>query len=400
MFEYRKIGLAAMLTIGAVAAAEAQTAPATPAATPPKEVQPAESRLQFYGFVRQDLIFDDSRPDASQTPLFILSEPAGAADRGSFTMHPRLTRFGINLNGPQLDATGGARIGGRIEIDFQNGGRESRAIPRWRHAYMTMTWRNGALLIGQTSDIISPLLPSVNADTVMWNAGNLGDRRPQVRGTFTSAGTGLQWTGAGGIGLTGAVDQQDLDENGVRDGEDAAVPNVQGRIGLSYPVGTRRFAAGVWGMGLREELGVPVAGKTRFSGHAIGVDAELPIGKRAVVRGEAWTGANLSDVRGGVGQGINRATGATIDSRGGWIEAGADLTRRYSAFAGYTVDSPDDGDVPVSGRTKNSAWFVVNRFPFGRPLTFGIDYLRWTTEYRAAPRGTDNRLNAYVTYNF
>ena len=153
-------------------------------------------------------------------------------------------------------------------------------------------------------------------------------------------------------------------------------------------------------MGLWEELSVPVAAKTRFSGHALGMDAELPIGKRGVVRGEAWTGANLSDVRGGIGQGINRATGAEIDSRGAWIEAGADLTPRYSAFAGYTIDSPDDGEIPVGGRTKNSAWFVVNRFSFGRPLTFGVDYLRWTTEYHDAPRGTDNRVNAYVAYNF
>jgi hypothetical protein len=394
-----------LLSAAGTGAAQAQSTPQTPAPPqptqpgPPKEVQPAESRLQFYGFVRQDLILDDSRPDAAQTPLFILSEPAGAADRASFTMHPRLTRFGININGPELDGVG-ARIGGRIEIDFQNGGRESRAIPRWRHAYMTLGWGPTTLLIGQTSDLISPLFPAVNGDTLMWNAGNLGDRRPQVRGTYQSAGTKLQCTAAAAIGLTGAVDQQDLDENGVRDGEDAAAPNVQGRFGVSYPLGKRRLAAGVWALTLREQLGTPIAGDTDFSGHALGVDADIPVGSRAVVRGEAWIGSNLSDFRGGIGQGITRATGVEVDSKGGWIEAGYDFTRRYSAFVGYTIDSPDEEDLPVGGRTRNGAWYIVNRFVAGRPFTVGADYLRWTTEYRGAPRGTDNRVNAYVIYNF
>jgi hypothetical protein len=388
----------AVLGPGAAQARQETPAPAPPA--PAKEVQPAESRLQFYGFIRTDVILDDSRPDSAQSPLFILSEGPDATNRANFTMHPRLTRFGINFSGPALEPLGGARISGKLEIDFQNGGRESRAIPRYRHAYLTLSWATSSLLIGQTFDIISPLFPSVNADTLMWNAGNVGDRRPQIRATIQPPSERLQWSATAGIGLTGAVDQQDLDADGIRDGEASALPNVQGRLGITYPLGTRRLGVGAWAHGAWEEVTAPIAGETRFDSHTAGVDLEVPLGRRAMFRGEVWTGSNLSDVRGGIGQGINRTTGEGIDSQGGWGEISTDVTPRYSIFAGYTIEAPDAEQVPASGRTRNSAWYLGNRFSAGRPFVVGIDYLRWETEYRGLPSGTDNRVNLYFTYNF
>jgi hypothetical protein len=122
-----------------------------------------------------------------------------------------------------------------------------------------------------------------------------------------------------------------------------------------------------------QELSVPVAGESSFTSHALRIDQEFPLGRRAVVRGEAWTGSNLADVRGGIGHGVNRTAGRGIDSTGGWVEAGGEVTSRYSLFGGYTVDSPDEADVAAGGRIENSAWFVANRFSAGRPLVFGID---------------------------
>jgi len=322
--------------------------------------------LQFYGFIRQDVLFDDSRPDAAQTPLFILSEPAGAANRENFTMHPRLTRFGVNLAGPALASMGGARLSGKLEIDFQNGGRESRAIPRYRHAYMTLSWNTASLLAGQTWDLISPLLPAVNADTLMWNAGNLGDRRPQIRASVQPRTGRLQWSLAAAAGLTGAVDQQDLDSDGVRDGEAAGVPNVQGRVGVTYPIGARWLGLGVWAQASRLKVATAIASETGFPSHTVGLDLELPLGRRAVIRGEAWTGSNLSDVRGGIGQAINRATGDGIDSNGGWVEIGGDLTPAYALFAGYTNRCARGGR--CAGRWAHSQRRLVRRQPvLGRP---------------------------------
>ncbi|HSL83747.1 MAG TPA: hypothetical protein VLF66_13310 [Thermoanaerobaculia bacterium] len=364
------------------------------------ELRFGNSAFRFYGFARLDAIYDDSRPDALQTPTFIRSEDpsAGPGGEDSLTLHPRLTRFGVDLDGPVLDPLGGARLGGKLEIDFQNGGRESRAVPRYRHAYLTLGWEHSTLLVGQTCDLIYPLYPEVNADTLMWNAGNLGDRRAQVRWTFDPAGTGLTFAAA--AGLTGAVDSQDLDGDGVRDGEDSGVPNLQARLGWSRSVGGGDLAFGLWGYTAREEVQVPVSGETEFESFAAGLDFSVPLPGSLTLRGELWTGENLSDVRGGIGQGVNAATGREIASRGGWAELGWKSGGPYSLYTGATLDDPDDDDLRPGDRSENSAWYLVQRLDFTGAFRVGLDYLRWTTEYVGLDEGTDNRLNLYIVYFF
>jgi len=91
--------------------------------------------------------------------------------------------------------------------------------------------------------VVSPLFPTVNNDSLMWNAGNVGDRRPQLRAAYErKAGRGKVAL-AGSFGLTGAIDAQDLDANGFRDGEESALPNFQGRVGYSRPLGKGREAS-------------------------------------------------------------------------------------------------------------------------------------------------------------
>jgi hypothetical protein len=394
----RTIGTCSVLTALAATLA-AQTPAPSPSPSPSPVAPAAETRLQVYGFLRTDAIYDDSRPDAAQTPLFIQSEREGAEDQANFTLHPRLSRLGVNFAGPSVERLGGAALGGRVEFDWQNGGRESRATPRFRHVFATLTWAGATLLLGSTSDVISPLVPAVNGDTVMWNAGNIGDRRPQVRLTVQPKAEKLQWSLSGALGLTGAVDQQDLDNDTVRDGEAAALPNIQGRFGLSHPLGKRRLAVGVWGHFARMKVASAVAGRTRWDGSGFGVDVELPLASRFTIRGEAWTGSTLSDFRGGIGQAVNRATGEEIGSRGGWVELGVDLTGAYTVWLGYAVDAPEEDDLFAGARSRNGAWSIVNRVAL-RPLVLGVDYLRWTTEYVGAPHGTDNRVNAYLIYSF
>lgn len=400
----RWIGLAVLtlhLGIPAIARATQASPPPVPAtpARPVTEAPPAGQRLQFYGFIRQDAVVDDARTDSAQSPLFVLPEARNDPAQRTYTMHPRLTRFGVHITGPTVASLGGAELAGNLEIDFQNGGRDSRAVPRYRHAYLRLTWQSTTLLVGQTWDLISPLFPSVNADTLMWNAGNLGDRRPQVRATHQVITGRTQWSLAAALALTGAVDQQDLDADGIRDGE-AAFPTLQTRASVSHPLGARRLAVGVWAHRSQQELATSIAGETNFSSHAVGMDLEVPLGSRLIARGEVWTGRNLGDVRGGIGQSINRATGTEIESTGGWLEVGGDITPRHALFAGYTIDAPTRDQLPAGGRARNGAWFVTNRLSAGKPVVFGVDYLRWRTSYRGLAAGTNHRFNLYVTYTF
>jgi hypothetical protein len=299
----------------------------------------------------------------------------------------------MNLRAPNvLESLGDARMSGRIEADFQNGGRESRAVPRMRHAYLQLDWGEHSLLAGQTSDLISPLFPAVNGDTLMWNAGNLGDRRMQVRYAYESE-SGFSFRS--GIGMTGAVDPLDADANGIRDGEAATLPNFQGRIGYS----SSRVTIGAWSHYTRLHTDLAFGGQKNFDGYSYGSDFDFRLTSRVGVRAEVWAGSNLGDLRGGIGGSFNRDTGREIDSRGGWVELGV-RSGRHGLFTGYSMDDPKNGHVIAGAPTENRAWYVTNRFDLAEPLTLGVDYLHWRTQFKGLPQGTDNRVNVYLIYGF
>lgn len=69
-------------------------------------------------------------------------------------------------------------------MDFYEGGSNSRSRLRMRKAYVNLAWGDFAILAGQTTEVIAPLYATVNSDLAMWGAGNLGDRRPQIRFTY------------------------------------------------------------------------------------------------------------------------------------------------------------------------------------------------------------------------
>lgn len=104
------------------------------------ELISAGNKLRLYGFLRVDLDVDSQRPNNAQSPTFITSADSriGKPDAGSFTIYPRVTRLGLDYTGPRVAALKDAKLSGKLEIDFNNGGLESRQIIRIRHAYFKM----------------------------------------------------------------------------------------------------------------------------------------------------------------------------------------------------------------------------------------------------------------------
>jgi hypothetical protein len=117
------------------------------------------NKIKLYGFLRLDMDFDSQHPNNTQIPFFITSPDvrANGTTNGDYSIHPRLTRLGIDYTGPQIAKLGNARLSGKLETDFENGGSESRQIIRIRHAYLRLDWKEASLLAGQTWDIVSPL---------------------------------------------------------------------------------------------------------------------------------------------------------------------------------------------------------------------------------------------------
>lgn len=368
------------------------------------EILSEGNRLKLYGFLRLDLITDSQRPNNAQGILFITSpDPRGSnTTNGDFALHPRLTRFGLDFIGPRIAKLGNAKLTGKFETDFQNGGTESQQIIRIRHAYFNLAWKDFSLLAGQTWDTASPLIPTVSNQTLLWNAGNVGDRRPQLRAAYEPRAGGGRFSFIGGVGLTGAIDSLDLDANGVRDGEESSRPSLQSRIGYSHSVGSseRIASVGVSGYYGFMRTGRPVAGLTEFRSQLINVDFTLPLSGHISLKGEGWWGRNLSDIRGGIGQGLNVATGQAIRGRGGWGEASFKLSRVFSFHPGFSTDDPVDEDLPAAGRTRNRTFYLAHRIAPGGGFLLGVDYLRWRTTYKGLQPGVDNRLNLFFQYGF
>lgn len=361
------------------------------------------NRFKLYGFLRLDLDFDSQHPSNTQIPFFITSPDsrAGGTTNGDYSIHPRLSRFGLDFTGPTIHTLGDAKLTGKIETDFENGGTESRQIIRIRHAYLRLGWKDFSILGGQTWDVVSPLFPVVNSDSLMWNAGNVGDRRPQLRAAYEPKSGKNKYSVTGGIGLTGAIDSQDLDANGFRDGEESGLPDFQGRVGYARTIGKGRDASiGLSGFYGFLKTARAVAGRTDFHAQLVNLDFTLPLHTRLTLKGEGWWGRNMSDVRGGAGQGINTANGREIRGRGGWGEANVKLSRYLTVSPGFTTDDPVDRDLGTGARTRNQAFYLGDRISPSANFLIGADYLRWRTDYKGFSRGTDNRVNIFLQYSF
>ncbi len=409
-----------------------------PKQDPPKQDPPkgfvitsGDWSLKFYGFLRADMFYDTQHPNNVLVPAAIKANesdataaafPGVAARKGSedFEISPRLTRFGFDITGPMIERLG-AKASGKIELDFYstNVVSDSRAEFRMRHAYAKLAWDDVYILAGQTSDVISPIFPSVNSDLVMWGAGNLGDRRPQFQFGFTPKVGEGQVSAQLEIGVTGANDNQNLDAAGVSylDGVSSGLPTIQGRLGYKGPhfwLKEKKFEIGGWAHYAQEKFDqvVPFGAFTedKFVSMAYGFDVTLPLFDMLEIKGEAWSGKNLDDVRGGIFQGVTSFNGGTeIKSRGYWIEITLKPVEWYSFGVGASADNPMNeaiaapgaGTTAPTGALANHILYVANRFMLGNGLTVGFDVLHWTTTWGGGLEdGVDNRINMFIQWNF
>jgi hypothetical protein len=402
-----------------------QKAAAPPAAPAPAPITTRPGfRARLYGFARADVDVDSRKFFAGpHLPFWVLSpDDPRARNRtdGAFTIHPRLTRLGLDTEASPVRVLGDARLTGKVEIDFFNilpdrnsATSNSRAFVRMRHGYGELAWKNARFLFGQYWDLISPLFPAANFDVVMWNAGNTADRRPQLRFTWEPpVGRGKASLGFM-IGSPSAVDSQDLDADQIVDGEESRTPALQVRTAINQPswVQGQTWEIGLWGHRGRFRINEAnaIAGRRSFSSYAAGTDIRVPVSRRFLFQGEAWLGKALSDVRGGVGQSVNIVTGQEIRANGGWAELLYLVNPIYTLGGGFTLDDPFDRDVvafngtdnqTAVGRTQNRSYYIVNRLNLGSGLIVGVDWMFFRTKFRGLAPGSSNRWNTWIQHNF
>lgn len=322
--------------------------------------------FKFSGYLKADMAYDQTRVSTGNYALYVLDR----AENDVLSTTARESRLGLDFSWKENDYATDARF----EIDFYGLGvtasslnsMENKAAPMLRHAYLQITKGHWSILAGQTSDIISPLVPRSVNYTVCWDQGNVGYRRPQFRlSTWANAGEKLKVSAAVGAMRTlgGNLDDSALEK--VDDGADAAIPTVQGRVAFAVkPCAKRLFEIGFSGHYGTEEY--QAAGETKsIESWSANADLKASFSPRFEVAGELFTGENLGAYLGTVGQTVNSMK-EEIGGKGGWAQVSIMPVNRLWLNAGYSIDDPDEEDFAIAeGATAALSFIDKNTNIFG-----------------------------------
>jgi len=300
------------------------------------------------------------------------------------------------------------RASGRAEVDFYGGSNENKSHLMMRHAYMKLDWpaERFSIIAGQTSDVISPLVPSTVNYSVCWWTGNIGYRRPQFRLTKEySLDTDIDLKLEGALART--IGRDNVALAGVLDsGEDDGFPTLQGRASVTLPIyGPDRSTLGVSGHWGHEEYDTTLFGDHEdFTTWSLNFDLTQPVSKKVTIKAELFTGENLNAYLGGIGQGVTTTAGSNMNeevgSKGGWIAAGLGPWDDIRYNVGVAMDDVDRGDVHVGDRTLNRSVFGNMFYALSKHVEWALELSHWRTEYRGSGDGDSLRIQTAFIYKF
>ena len=376
----------------------------------------ADVRLQLYGYVKADFVYETQATEPkSEFSFWVAPEVDGKRDAQT-RVGARESRIGLAVMGPDV---GEWKTHGKIEMDFYGGGNPNSYSPRMRLAYADFAHSSGfSLRVGQDWDTFVEAMSRVVNFGALADIGALGLRRPQARATQE-----LKFSDASKLVLKAALAQtvgQDLDGGGFDDGADAEWPTFQFNAALHQKLWTEMFARiGVSGHYGRETLdGTEKIATTNAAGvvtetvRIVSRDAKdydtwsvqgslyLPLTQCIAVQGNVWTGENLDTYFGAIGQGVNLAKDTAIAAKGGWAQLLYDPTAKWSFGLGYSIDDPDDEDLNPGMRSKTQQVFVNAFYKVTSAVTAMAEYARMTTDYLEKPDASTDRVQFSVRYGF
>lgn len=364
-------------------------------------------RIVPYGTLWGSMSYDSQRARTGDYCLWIESQSTHVEEPDA-SVDARSTRLGFDLFGPCIPCLGDAKVGGKVEIDFQ-GYYLTRNKPGLllRHAYMEAKDEDFRLLVGQTWDVISPLgIPTLNY-TAGSAVGNLAYRRAQFRAERYYALSDTQlFTVQGSLNANVVTDF--LGEAGTS-ADVGPYPDIQGR--LAYTIGQRSgcevppavigFGGHVGEQDFDFRTGATPDLDVEVRTWSACADFYVPITARWGFQGEFFTGENLSNYMGGILQGVDRVTHKGIHATGGWADIWFKWRPDLCSHFGYALDDPANGDlVAPSSRTYNQMIFTNVLYDATKNLQVGMEVDVWKTHYIDLKAGEAVRLECAVKYFF
>jgi hypothetical protein len=343
-----------------------------------------EMKIIPYGSLWGSMFYHTHRTTTDAYVLYV--DPLEEQGDDAFAIDTRRTRLGIDVTGPMIPALGCGTIGGKVEIDFFGAFvTENKPGILLRHAYGEVKNEDFRLLAGQTWDVISPLYPGDLSYSVLWEQGNIGYRRAQIRieryyhvdccRTLTlqlSANENIISDFTSTAGVERESPGWPLFEGRVA-WTDECPSWLQGPVtlGVSGHIGEQEFDF------TPDVLRDNDAHIRTWSGN---VDLHAPITKCSGFQGEFFYGSNLGTFLGGIGQGVSTVTHEAIRARGGWVDIWHDWSKCWHSHAGFGVDDPFDRDV-VTGRSYNEVYFANMTHDITDFLIVGLEVTAAKTKF-------------------
>ena len=357
----------------------------------------------FYGYIKLDASYDSAMTNDGNYVYYVLPYAEGEED-DEFNMTAKQTRLGLKLDGGGSDAVA---VSGVIEFDFYGGGAENKPNPMLRKAYMEFKTSAVDILAGQTSDIISPIVPTTLNYIVLWKSGDIGYRRPQIRLTKAvkvADDTKLKFA-------VSANRSMGRDKNG---GETVGMPSFQGRVAVGTKLMGGVMELGVSGLMGREKAAYAdtlVATATyELDSTVMAVDVTLPLGDMVALKGQYFTGKNLTQYLGGVGQGIAEVPveggGSTelveVEASGWWAQLTVKPSKIWQFNVGAGWDDPEipKGDTAGNEYEKNTTYYGNVIWTVAPSALIGAEYAMIETEYADGEAYEDKRVQLSFMYKF
>ena len=315
------------------------------------------TKVEWYGYLKLDLARDSG---VSSDGNFIRWVKPGTT--ATLNLTARQTRLGANIERGSMK--------GKIEFDFYGESPENKNAPMLRHAYVTVPAGPLMLEAGQSSDLISPLVPATLNYSVAWGAGNIGYRRPQVKLYQQRDHFYL------GVALARNI-SADLDGDKLADGETSGKPALQSRVGLSGSPAGRKTT-----LGASAHYGwctTATDGKD-YSNWSAGGDLKLALSAKLTLLAEGYTGSNLGQYAGAI-YNPDRVDG--LRSSGGWANAQYQWAARLAFSAGGGLDQVRHADLAAvnQARATNTFFFANAQYELVPGYKLGLELARWQTEY-------------------
>ena len=356
--------------------------------------------IQFrpYGWVQFDAAYDKTRTAYGDLGFMIHPETVAGAGKKELTVSGRGTRFGINIHAPEYN---GRKVLGRIEGDFCDDMAPNRYTMRFRLAYVDVAWGDGwSVRFGQDWDTYVNFHPDTVDASILALQGHTYARHPQARLTKETR-LGEQTTLTAKFALQHGRNNSDAEGNGQPDENAAATPNVHGSLVLKTRLlSSRQSVFTISGAYGREKVGDTAANPGTYRSRFLHAGIQLPLSEKFSLLGEGWTGDNVDNYGGGIGQGINIVKGTEISAVGGWLQGVWSFTNALRTGAGFGVDDPADEDLSGDARTYNGRLFANIFYRVTDKVQLGMEYSRMRTDYLQTRNMYNSRVHFGVMYFF